>query len=288
VSVLENISASLLADAKQVAGRGNVISKAEAANLPGTLLPEAREAAGYRASVGARANAEEVVAIAMSQVERDLARINQTTGAGAAFLSADEVKRLQGVNPDTAARAAKAYELITGRSVALDGVPTSPGRGLPAAMRSALTEALATVDVDPAARVDIRNVRTVDGGRAFEVSSNNFNGSLFAREVDGTVFVASKPFDANTVRVAARAALADFDANWRPEMEANGNSAAEIADARASWQPIRIFLDGDSDPTGLTADFPIVFSIRNDTGSDHGVYVGVDPASGETMATNFN
>lgn len=288
-AVLDTIRQGLLDDAT-AAAHGAVLSKAEAATLDSALLQDADERQRWLEPKNGRVTPKEVVDKAMETVERNLKAVNQATGSGAATISQEEIKRLQGVDAETAQRAAKAYQLITGKRVVLDGqVPASPPSALPDAVRVKLLDELVDYrGLARAARVDISNVQQKNGGYAFDVKCNVFTGKLFAREVNGALLLASKEFGPADVDLAKRTALAYFDSDFKPDMESWGATAQEIADARAQWLPERILLDGEDDPDGLAQSYPLVFQIKNESGSDHGIYCGVNSATGDAECYAFN
>ncbi len=101
------------------------------------------------------------------------------------------------------------------------------------------------------------------------------------------VFSPEKVTKAN-LDAATKAFQAYFDAEWAPELRDNGNTAAEVRAMRAELKPTHVFFKGQSDPNNLVDSYPLVFSFNNPTGSDHGLYCGLNPRSGETEAYTFN
>ncbi|MFC1707213.1 hypothetical protein ACFL59_10445 [Planctomycetota bacterium] len=72
-------------------------------------------------------------------------------------------------------------------------------------------------------------------------------------------------------------------------VEAAVKSISQIAGMRESIQPERAFFPGeDSDPHGYTSDYPLVLHMSNPTGSDHGFFTGVNPATSEFDSYSFN
>lgn len=287
--VLARVRMDLTAEARAAAGRGGVLSREEARAMPSQLLRRAVDEIRDR-EFGARVAASEAAERALTEVASGISSINQAAGAGKTFLSAEEIKRLQGVNSETAQRAARAYELITGKRVVLDGtVPAQPASALPQRAVVALTDSLVDYHgLARAARVTTKDVRAVDGGFAFKVETNVFSGEAFAREVDGRFVVAGKPFSAAHYAAVKAAALDFFDTSFAHDMREWGASEREIADARARFVPVRGFLAGESDPHDYASSYPVVFQIDNETGSDHGVYAGFDPTTGDVDVYAFN
>jgi hypothetical protein len=83
------------------------------------------------------------------------------------------------------------------------------------------------------------------------------------------------------VRLVADKALQWFDDNMVADMEQIGASSAEIAAARAQCVPKRFLLGTERDPWDYTNSYPFVVELANETGTPHGIYAGVNPASGE-------
>ncbi len=79
-----------------------------------------------------------------------------------------------------------------------------------------------------------------------------------------------------------------FDEERAPDLRSNGTSAAEVRAMRADFKPHYVFFPGQSDPNDLVSSYPLVFSFKNPTGSDHGCYVGLNPTNGDTEAYTFN
>ncbi len=290
-TVLTTISAGLLKDAKTAAGDA-FLSKAEAKNLDSALLKEGDEAVRMRSGSGKHVVPKEAADAALEVVKRNIARINQTTGAGKALLSRDEIKRLQGVDGETAQRAAKAYELITGKRIVLDGkVPPSPPSpsALPDAEKAAVMDTLVNdFGLARAARVELKDVSAAEGGFKLKIDSNVFSGDAFVKTIDGRTIVAPAPFSDATYRAVKQKALEFFDSDFKPDMRDWGSSTQEIRDARAAWLPMRALLKGEDDPDGLTSDYPLVFTIDNESGSDHGIFCGYDPSTGDGECYAFN
>lgn len=287
--VIARVRADIAADVKAAAGN-NLLSKSEAAGASSQLVRDADEQVRNQNGFNARVTTSEATDAAVAHVERNIAAINQVTGVGKAFVSVEEIQRLQGVDVETAQRAAKAYELITGKRVVLDGtLPTPAPSALPHKALVALTNSLVDAHgLARAARVTIKDVHSVDGGFSFKVESNVFSGDAFAREVDGRFVVAGQPFSAADYAKVKSAATGYFDTGFKPDMVQWGASAQEIADARKAFVPERGFLAGESDPHDHVSSYPLVFQIANESGSDHGVYAGFDPASGDVDVYAFN
>lgn len=290
-AVLDRVRADLQAEAGAAAAPNKLLSKSEAEDLASGLLRAADEEVRMRQGPGARVTVDEATDAALEAVRRNIAAINQTTGAGAGVVSQDEIRRLQGVHAETAARAARAYELLTGKSVVLDGrVPASPApAGLPDGARAALVAVLQEqLLLAPGARVDMKGVRATDGGFVLQVASHVFSGEVFVKEIDGRFLVAPKPFDDATYALVKAEARRFFDSDFAPDMQQWGATRAEIAAARAACVPSRALLVGESDPNDLVSSYPLVFQIDNQSGSDHGIYAGVNPASGDVEVYAFN
>lgn len=287
--VIARVRADIAADVQAAAGN-SLLSKSEAASAPSQLVRDADEDVRSRGGFGARVTTTEATDAAVALVEKNIAAINQVTGAGKAFVSIEEIQRLQGIDVETAQRAAKAYELITGKRVVLDGtLPTPTPTALPQRAMVALTDVLVdSFGLARAARVTVKDVQSVDGGFKLKVESNVFSGDAFAREVDGRFVIAGKPFSAADFALVKAEARHYFDTTFAPEMEQWGSTRDEIAAARAAFVPEHGFLAGESDPHDHVSTYPLVFQIANETGSDHGVYAGLDPTRGVVDVYAFN
>ncbi|MFH1811919.1 MAG: hypothetical protein ABIJ09_24485 [Pseudomonadota bacterium] len=131
-------------------------------------------------------------------------------------------------------------------------------------------------------RGNVRDGFTVD----FVAGANSGTAYLMAYEgnwIPSPVKLEKKDLD------AAKAAMQSyFDENWVPELK-DDHSDAEIKEMRDALLPESVFFPfQDSDPYNFSVDYPVCFQMNNPTGSDHGFYVGLKPATGEAEAYDFN
>jgi hypothetical protein len=286
-AVLDQVRATLRREAALAAGANTLLSKKEAAALSSTLLQAGDKAVRQRKGTGARVTVEEATAAALDVVRRHVESVNQRTGPGASVLSKDELRRLLAVDPETAGRAARAYELLTGRSAELGGEQASP-RGLPDGARRAITDVLADLGQPRAARPVLKDAVARDGGHMVEVESSAYSGAVFVKQVGGRFVVAPAPFDDAVYAKVKSEARRYFDEQFAVDMRAWGATRSEISAARQAFVPVRALLPGESDPWDYVSSHPLVFVIDNESGSDHGVYAAFDPASGDVDIYAFN
>ncbi len=101
------------------------------------------------------------------------------------------------------------------------------------------------------------------------------------------IAIEKKTLDAATAKMRAH-----FDEHFAPFMTewASENTPAVIAAARAAIRPERAYFPGEySDPYSFVETYPLVLSFDNQTGSDHGFFVGIDPKKpNEAEAYDFN
>lgn len=143
--------------------------------------------------------------------------------------------------------------------------------------------------VSGSAPIKISNVKG-DARAGFEVdyASGRTKGKAFVTKVGGEWFYAPQKVDRRTLDLATDAFRKYFDDEWAPELRDMGASAAEVREARAKLLPTHALFPGEEDPQGYVNDYPLVLQFRNETGSDHGCYAGVNPATGEVSVYTFN
>lgn len=134
----------------------------------------------------------------------------------------------------------------------------------------------------------ISDVKREGDAFSFKYAASGAQGTAWAR-LDGArwLFTPQK-LSSSDLQKVKDAAKAWFDSDFAPEMRQWGASEAEIASARAAFVPVRALLPGEVDPYDFAAQYPLVFQIDNASGSDHGVYAGFDPESGDAELYAFN
>jgi hypothetical protein len=139
------------------------------------------------------------------------------------------------------------------------------------------------------ARVTITAVRGNErDGFEFEWKSGTKKGAGSAQPYGGTWFFAEKKVERSALDRATAEFRKYFDRDWAPELRDNGMSRAEIRAARDALLPDHALLPGEDDPLGFKDTYPLVLAFRNETGSDHGCYAGVNPTTGEVEVGTFN
>jgi hypothetical protein len=138
-------------------------------------------------------------------------------------------------------------------------------------------------------RVELRNVRgNAREGFTVDFTAGAHSGTAHLLPYQGTWIPSPVKLDKKDLDAAVAAMQSYFDENWVPEL-GDDHSAAEIQKMRAALLPQSVFFPfQDSDPNNFSVDYPVCFSMNNPTGSDHGFYVGLNPATGEAEAYDFN
>lgn len=126
-------------------------------------------------------------------------------------------------------------------------------------------------------------------GYEFTYTAGRTKGTGFAMERGGGWFFAPKPVTPAQLDKVTAAYAKYFDKQFGPELRVNGLDAAKIRAMRDRVVPEYAFFPGaESDPYDYTKTYPLVFSLRNPIGSDHGFYAGFDPATGKVDCYDFN
>jgi hypothetical protein len=284
-----NIAAQLRAQATTTAGSNTVISKAEQATVDRPLadaIADVREKEGP----GSRVTIDEAVAEAMKTAAAMIGGVNQASGQGALYVSQAELRALQNEDPAWGKLATAAYDLLAEQARAADTDPPPAPVTVPADAAEHLAEQLQLVDL--IAQPDgsqTSNVRELpDGSFHFDWSGEGNTGTAWMKKIDGEWFIGPAPLSASTLHQATLGMRAYFDTEFADFMSQWPASPHEIQAARDGIEPIRVLFAGEEDPTGLSQQFPLVFLMRNATGSDHGFFVGYDPATGESRGEAFN
>lgn len=125
-------------------------------------------------------------------------------------------------------------------------------------------------------------------GFSFHYAMGNVSGEAFAVKYGAGFVITPVKVTTEDLDKATRAFKAYFNESFVPDMREMGSSSSEIAAARRALVPRYALLPGGSDPEGLTSSYPLVFNFPNESGSDHGFYLGFNPANGENEAYAFN
>lgn len=137
--------------------------------------------------------------------------------------------------------------------------------------------------------VSLSNVRgnARDGFTVDFVAGTN-SGTAYLMPYEGNWIPSPVKLSTKDLDAAKAAMQSYFDENWVPELK-DDHSDAEIKAMRDALLPESVFFPfQESDPYNFSVDYPVCFSMNNPTGSDHGFYVGLRPATGEAEAYDFN
>jgi len=125
-------------------------------------------------------------------------------------------------------------------------------------------------------------------GFSFEFSAGAVKGKAHALRYRDRWVLSPVPLSKKNLDDATNAMRAWFDTDFAPDMRQWGATAAEIKEARAALLPRYAFFPGDSDPHDLVTSYPVVLSFDNESGSDHGLYLGINAQNGDHEAYAFN
>ncbi|MBI4821872.1 MAG: hypothetical protein HY791_36780 [Deltaproteobacteria bacterium] len=141
---------------------------------------------------------------------------------------------------------------------------------------------------ESAAAVKISNVKSSGSSFTFDYELGGEKKSAHAISYAGGHVLSPVKLTKATLDAATNAMRKQFDEEFSDLAEEH--SAAEISAMRKQIVPGHAFFPGqDSDPYSYTNEYPVVLSMNNPTGSDHGFYVGIDPKKpSEASAYTFN
>ncbi|MBI5494006.1 MAG: hypothetical protein HY904_03205 [Deltaproteobacteria bacterium] len=125
-------------------------------------------------------------------------------------------------------------------------------------------------------------------GYAFSYTAGGKTREAHALKAGDEWFFSPQKVTKEDLQTVTRAFQKYFDEEWAPELRDNGSTAAEVRRMRTEFTPQRTMFPGESDPSNYAADWPLVFSLNNPTGSDHGCYVAFNPADKTTECYTFN
>lgn len=287
--VTAKIAAQLRAQAETAAGSNTLISKTEQSSTTGALneaIDDVREAEGK----GARVTVDEAVEQAMKNAAEMIGAVNQPSGQGALYLSQAEVRALKREDPAWGNLAKAAYEVLADQARGVDDDPPPAAATVPADAAEHIAEQLYLADViEQPDGFETSNVRELpDGSVQFDWTGEGGSGAAWMKKIDGDWFIGPEPMTSSTLYQATLGMRAYFDTVFADQMSQWPASPHEIQAARDLIEPVRVLFDGEEDPTGLSDDFPLVFLMKNPTGSDHGFFVGYDPATGDRRGEAFN
>lgn len=201
----------------------------------------------------------------------------------------DAARALAGQN-QTANRTLETF-VTKGQNAVSTRLSQMTGAGeLPADVKGQFTALMNDLGALPVGgRVAIRDVKgDARKGFEFNYTSGPNRGTAHAIRTDDTWLLTPVKLTAADLKKATEAMHAWFDSEFAPELRESGSSAADIRAARKAMTPQYAFFPGSSDPQNLTDSYPVVLSFRNETGSDHGLYVGFNPENGDAEAYSFN
>jgi hypothetical protein len=125
-TVLAHLRTEIEQEAKEAAGTNTILSKVEQKTLKDSLTKSAADEIRASGGPGTTVTVDALVERASSKMEALIGTVNQASGPGASAVSQAEVKALAAANPDAGVRVARAYELITGKKVNLEGIVPLP------------------------------------------------------------------------------------------------------------------------------------------------------------------
>lgn len=181
---------------------------------------------------------------------------------------------------------AKGMTAVTARLAMLSGGPV-----LPPPVKEAFDEMVrwgGITGVDTT--VNVVGVRGSEAtGFVFDWQAGARSGTAYAIRHQGELVLSPVDLTSAELQKATDVAKRYFDEQWAPELrDAFGVSDAEIAEMRRGIKPTGVLFDGQEDPVDLGGSHPVVVAMKNTTGSDHGFWVGFDPATGQGEAATFN
>jgi hypothetical protein len=166
--------------------------------------------------------------------------------------------------------------------------PTTKAQ-LPVQARAAFVKLMRGTDVIPSKGwVSFTSLGQVGNSKAmkFAFSSGNKSGVGYALRYKQQWVFTTQPVTSKDLSRVTRAMVGYLKENFFPDQDVTPGQIAKYCKA---VRPQRTIWQGEtSDPQGLVSSFPMVFCLSNPTGTDHGFFVGYDPASHATQAYDFN
>lgn len=212
--------------------------------------------------------------------KRAFERSSQTINAALALVSPD----------GTAGKALKEFKSVGKNAVSTRLAELAGAGALPADVKTELKGLLTDAGViTSGARFSTDAVKgDATKGFTFEFSAGAVKGKAHALRYADQWVLSPVALTKKNLDDATAAMRTWFDTDFVPDMQAWGASAAEIRDARAALKPTYAYFPGSSDPNDLVTTYPVVLSFKNESGSDHGLFLGLDPATGSHEAYAFN
>jgi len=125
-TVLAKLRSEIEEEAKEAAGSSTTISKSEQHTLKDSVTKTIADEIRATGGPGTTVTVDALVDAASTKMAALIGTVNQAAGSGASTVSQAEVKALAAANPDAGVRVARAYELITGKKVDLEGIVPLP------------------------------------------------------------------------------------------------------------------------------------------------------------------
>ncbi len=231
------------------------------------------------------ADARTIVAESVTEIsrandpQRAFVRTQQTVNAALALVAPT----------GKAQEALKEFGIVGQNAVVVRLGELARAGALPADVKRSLNVLLADAGViAPGATLHTNAVKgDANKGFSFEFSAGAVTGKAHALRYGAGWVLSPMPLTKKNLDDATAAMRAWFDTDFAPDM-ATYSSPAEVAAARTKLLPRYAFFPGASDPNNLVAAYPVVLSFDNQTGSDHGLFLGLDPATGDHEAYAFN
>lgn len=180
---------------------------------------------------------------------------------------------------------ARGMSAVTARLAMLSGGPV-----LPPTLKASFEELVRWGGIEGVRDASVVGVRgSEDTGFVFDWQAGSRSGTAYAIRHQGELVLSPVEVTSAELQKATEIAKRYFDEYWAPDLKDNFDASdAEIAEMRRGIRATGVLFDGQEDPVGLSDTYPIVVSMENTTGSDHGFWVGFDPATGEGEAATFN
>jgi hypothetical protein len=212
--------------------------------------------------------------------QRAFERTTQTINAALALVS-----------PTGAAqKTLKDFSTVGKNAVSVRLTELAGAGALPADVKAELKKLLSEADV-----IDHRATFRTDAvkgdaqkGFSFEFTAGSVTGKAYALRHNDRWFLSPVPLSKKNLDDATTAMRSWFETDFVPDMQQWGASAQEIREAREALLPRYAYFPGASDPYDLVSSYAVVLAFDNESGSDHGLFLGINFATGDHEAYAFN
>jgi len=246
----------------------------------------ARALTNDRNGVVSAKDAKNIVSESVAEIKsakdpkRAFERSQQTINAALALVS----------STGTAQKTLKEFKTAGKNAVSVRLGELAGAGALPADVKAELKQLLAEADV-----IDHRAAFRTDAvkgdahkGFSFEFTAGSVTGKAYALRHNNAWFLSPVPVTKKNLDDATTAMRAWFETDFVPDMQQWGASAQEIKDARDALVPRYAYFPGATDPYDLVSSYSVVLAFENQSGSDHGLFLGIEFATGDHEAYAFN